>query len=125
SHVINYDIPTDTESYIHRIGRTGRAGRKGTALLFVTPREQRLLNDIERAINKPIQQIEPPSIKVMQEKRGKQLAEDIISVIKNNKNLNAYRNMLHDITKEHNQSISDVAAALVHLMQKANPLPTH
>ena len=68
SHVINFDIPYDTESYIHRIGRTGRAGRTGKALLFITPREQRLLGDIERAVRKPIKQIPPPSLKQMTEK---------------------------------------------------------
>jgi len=52
SHVINYDVPHDTESYIHRIGRTGRAGREGDAILFVSPREKRMLYAIERATKK-------------------------------------------------------------------------
>src|ERR1700710_1762725 len=62
SHVINYDIPTDTESYIHRIGRTGRAGRTGDALLFVTPRERHLLNAIERATRQPLVEMPLPSV---------------------------------------------------------------
>ena len=62
SHVLNYDIPYDTESYVHRIGRTGRAGRSGDAILFVTPRERHLLRAIERATRQPITQMQLPSI---------------------------------------------------------------
>ena len=87
SHVINYDIPHDAESYIHRIGRTGRAGRKGKALLFITYREQRLLKDIERAINSKIVQIEPPSLKEMSEKRSKLLADKVKGILEKSKRL--------------------------------------
>src|SRR6201747_1739631 len=62
SHVVNYDIPIDTESYVHRIGRTGRAGRRGAALLFVTPRERHLLNAIERATRQPLVEMPLPSV---------------------------------------------------------------
>jgi len=58
SHVINYDIPHDTESYVHRIGRTGRAGRSGDAILFVSPRERRMLHTIEKATNQKIELME-------------------------------------------------------------------
>lgn len=61
SHVINFDIPTDTEAYVHRIGRTGRAGRTGEAILFVAPREKRLLRSIERVIRRPIDQMQLPT----------------------------------------------------------------
>jgi len=125
SHVINYDIPYDSEAYIHRVGRTGRAGRQGKALLFVTPREQRLLNDIERAINKPIKQIDPPSLKEMSEKRSKQLAEKVIGVIAKSKKLTIYREMVERIIKENDYAPKDVAAALAYLMQQANPLPSY
>ena len=91
SHVINYDIPHDVEAYIHRIGRTGRAGRKGTALLFVTPREQRLLKDIERAIHSAIKHIEPPSAKQMNERRSKQLTEKVIGIISKSKKLKPFK----------------------------------
>src|SRR5690606_26747687 len=62
SHVLNYDIPYDTESYVHRIGRTGRAGRSGEAILFVAPRERGMLRAIERATRQPIEQMELPSV---------------------------------------------------------------
>src|ERR1700712_5321793 len=61
SHVVNYDIPIDTESYVHRIGRTGRAGRSGVAISFVTPRERRMLTSIERATHQPLQQMQLPT----------------------------------------------------------------
>ena len=60
SHVLNYDIPYDTESYVHRIGRTGRAGREGDAILFVTPRERNMLRQIERATRQPIEPMDLP-----------------------------------------------------------------
>ena len=59
--VINYDIPFDSEAYVHRIGRTGRAGRSGDAILFLTPRERRFLGGLERAVGKPIAEMEVPS----------------------------------------------------------------
>src|SRR6185503_17554980 len=62
SHVLNYDIPYDTEVYIHRIGRTGRAGRSGDAILFLTPRERHMLAAIERATRQTIQAMELPSV---------------------------------------------------------------
>src|SRR4051812_3503140 len=62
SHVVNYDIPTDTESYVHRIGRTGRAGRSGDAISFVTPRERHLLKAIEKATRTTLTQMHLPSV---------------------------------------------------------------
>jgi ATP-dependent RNA helicase DeaD len=59
--VINYDIPFDSEAYVHRIGRTGRAGRSGEAILFLTPRERRFLGGLERAVGKPIEPMDVPS----------------------------------------------------------------
>lgn len=69
SHVINYDIPYDTEAYVHRIGRTGRAGRTGDAILFVAPREKRMLHAIERATKQRIDLMEMPSTEVINDKR--------------------------------------------------------
>ena len=125
SHVINYDIPHDTESYIHRIGRTGRAGRKGKALLFVAPREHHLLRDIERAIHKPIKQIEAPSIKEMNEKRSKQFSEKVINIITKSKKLKPYREMVKNIMQEGDCAAEDIATALAYLVQESNPLPSH
>ena len=122
SHVINYDIPYDTESYVHRIGRTGRAGRKGKALLFVTPRENRLLKDIERAIHKSIKQVEPPSWKEMQEKLTQQLTDKVVGVIEKSKKLKPCREMVTTIMQQGDYAADDIAAALAYLMQQANPL---
>src|SRR5690606_36749278 len=69
SHVLNYDIPSDTESYVHRIGRTGRAGRNGEAIVFVRGREKRMLRDIEKATRQPIEEMPLPSAKQVNEKR--------------------------------------------------------
>ncbi|MCP4473982.1 MAG: DEAD/DEAH box helicase [Gammaproteobacteria bacterium] len=124
SHVINFDIPHDTESYIHRIGRTGRAGRKGKALLFITPREYRLLNDIKRSIDSSIKKVEPPSLKEMNEKRSKQLAEKVIGVIKKSKKLAPYREIVESIIAQDDCSAKDIAAALAYLLQQSNPLPS-
>lgn len=119
SHVVNYDIPYDVDAYIHRIGRTGRAGRIGTALLFVTPREMRLFNDIERHINKSIKRIEPPSIKEIREKRALQLTEKIVNVIKNQgKKLEPYVDLVMNLTDKHEYSAKSVAAALIYLSQE-------
>lgn len=125
SHVINYDIPADVECYIHRIGRTGRAGRQGKAILFVTSRERRLLSDIERTIQKPIQQLEPPTILEMKQNRSRQLAEKIIGIVEKSQHLDAYREMLENIIATTNCTTHDIAAALLYLQQQDTPLPTN
>src|SRR3954467_9537235 len=71
SHVINYDVPSDPESYPHRIGRTGRAGRSGEAILFITPREQGLLKAIERATRQPIEEMQLPSVEAVNDTRDR------------------------------------------------------
>ena len=126
SHVINYDIPYDSESYIHRIGRTGRAGRTGKAILFISPREFNLLRNIERALNCKIPKILPPSIEEINEKRNKKLAEKVIDVITNKNNkLNYYHNIIDRITSEGEYSHKDIAAAFAYLMQPVKkPEPT-
>ncbi len=119
THVINYDIPTDVDAYIHRIGRTGRAGRNGKAILFVAPREMRLLNDIERHINKSIKRIEPPSLKVIREKRAELLTEKMITVIREKeKQIAPYIEIVMDLTDKHSLSAKSVAAALMYLNEE-------
>ena len=81
THVINFDIPFDEEAYVHRIGRTGRAGRKGKAILFVTPRERRLLRNIEKLTKKEIPEIRLPSILAIDSKRREAFAENIRSAL--------------------------------------------
>ena len=124
THVINYDIPHDTESYTHRIGRTGRAGRSGKAILFITPRETRMLQDIERSTQKKIEQIFPPSLQEMQVKRSKQLMEKVVGVIEKSKKLEPFHEVITEIMSEHNYAAKDVAAALAYLIQQADPMPT-
>ena len=126
SHVINFDIPFDSESYLHRIGRTGRAGRAGKAILFINPREFNLLRNIERALNCKIPKILPPSIEEINEKRNKKLAEKVIDVIDNNNNkLNHFHNIVDRITSEGEYSLKDIAAAFAYLMQPVKkPEPT-
>lgn len=124
SHVINYDIPHDTESYIHRIGRTGRAGRKGKALLMITPREQRLLKDIEHAVKQSIPLIEPPSRAKMRDARSQQLATKVAELSADAKKLGAYRKMIDSVMSQTDSDAVSIAAALAYMLQESNPLPT-
>ncbi len=124
SHVINYDIPYDAESYIHRIGRTARAGRKGSSYLFVTPRELRLLKDIERTIKTPIKQVTPPSIAAMQDRRVELLHDKVMKIIVQGTDLSAYRPIIAKLMAQNNDNVEDIAAALSFLLFKDNPLPT-
>lgn len=124
THVINFDIPHDTESYIHRIGRTGRAGRTGKAFLFVAPRENRLLKDIEHAIDRSIKQIEAPTLIEMQAIRSKQLIEKVTGIIEKSKKLGPYREVIQQMLDHGDFSSHDVAAALAYLLDQANPLST-
>ena len=125
SHVINYDIPTDVESYIHRIGRTGRAGREGSALLLVTARERRLLRDIERTMKAAIEQVDPPSLAEMAAFRSESLAQAVAGIVEKSKQFGQYKAMVKGIVENSGCEVADVAAALVYLLQQANPLPTN
>lgn len=86
SHVLNYDIPSDTESYVHRIGRTGRAGRTGEAILFVTPRERRFLRNIERATNAPLEEMNLPTVDEVNESRKAKFADSITESLESTRN---------------------------------------
>lgn len=111
SHVVNYDIPHDTESYVHRIGRTGRAGRSGQALLFVTPRERRLLTQIERATRQPLTEIQLPSVDDVNEKRMAKFAQSITESL-DDKHIGLFRRLVEEYASEHSVSMEDIAAAL-------------
>lgn len=124
SHVVNFDIPYDLEPYIHRIGRTGRAGRKGKALLIVTPRERRLLSDLERGLQQKISKIDPPSLQEMTEKRSQQLATKVIGLATKSKKIIPYQKMVEEIMAMGECSAEDIAASLAYLLQQANPLPS-
>ncbi|WP_216909067.1 DEAD/DEAH box helicase [Nocardia sp. NBC_01377] len=111
SHVVNYDIPHDTESYVHRIGRTGRAGRSGEALLFVAPRERHLLKAIERATRHPLTEMQLPSVEDVNAQRVAKFGDTITENL-SNPNLALFRTLIEDYEREHNIPLVDIAAAL-------------
>jgi len=120
SHVVNYDMPHDTEGYVHRIGRTGRAGRKGDAILFVAPREIRMLHSIEKATNQKIEIMELPSTELINDQRitkFKQLITDTLAT----EELGIFYQMIEQYQKEHNVPAIEVAAALALLLQGDAP----
>ncbi|MEJ1298298.1 MAG: DEAD/DEAH box helicase [Candidatus Sedimenticola sp. (ex Thyasira tokunagai)] len=121
SHVINYDIPLDTEAYVHRIGRTGRAGRKGEAILFASPREKRLLHNIERATRQKITPLELPSTEVINDKRVAGFKQRITDTLATEE-LGFYHQMLEQYQLEHNTPALDIAAALALLLQGDTPM---
>lgn len=117
SHVINYDIPYDTEAYVHRIGRTGRAGRGGKAILFVSPRERKLLRSIEKATGQRITPMELPSREEVNSKRIAQFKSDIQSII-DTQNLNFYRKLTQETLEETQIDAESLAAALAYMSHK-------
>jgi len=121
SHVINYDIPSDTESYVHRIGRTGRAGRSGEAILFVSPREKNMLYSIEKATRKKIELMELPSTEIINDKRiakFKQRISDTIAA----EDLAFFTRLVEQYCREHDVPELDAAAALAAMVQGDTPL---
>lgn len=122
THVINYDIPTDTESYVHRIGRTGRAGRSGEAILFVSPRERHLLRAIERATRKPIELMELPSTETINNLRIAQFKQRITDTLEAEDDLALYQQLISDYEREHNVPALEIAAALARLLQGDEPM---
>jgi|TARA_R110002095_G_scaffold85339_2_gene74302 ATP-dependent RNA helicase DeaD len=121
SHVVNYDIPYDTEAYVHRIGRTGRAGRTGKAILFVAPRERRLLRAIENATRQPITSMELPTRQQVNEKRSSQF-KDTITAALGNKDLDFFHQIVQSYIEENDIDPMQMAAALAYLAQKDKPL---
>jgi ATP-dependent RNA helicase DeaD len=121
SHVINYDIPYDTEAYVHRIGRTGRAGRAGKAILFVAPRERRLLRAIENATKQPIKPMELPTRQQVNEKRSADFKADITQILANKK-LDFFHHLIQSYLDEHDADPILLAGALAYLAQKDKPL---
>ncbi|HEX2903258.1 MAG TPA: DEAD/DEAH box helicase [Jatrophihabitans sp.] len=116
SHVVNFDIPTDTESYVHRIGRTGRAGRTGEALLFVTPRERYLLSAIEKATRSSLAEMAVPSAEDVNSTRKARFADSITAAL-DSAELPVFRELIAAYADEHDVPLADVAAALAVLAQ--------
>ncbi|WP_426226291.1 DEAD/DEAH box helicase [Pseudarthrobacter sp. DSP2-3-2b1] len=121
SHVINYDIPHDTESYVHRIGRTGRAGRSGDAVLFMTPREKYLLRSIEKATRQPVEQMHLPTAETVNTLRLGKFAEKITETLES-EDVSAFRDLIASYEQEHNVPASEIAAALAVMAQGGQPL---
>jgi len=121
THVINYDIPYDTEAYVHRIGRTGRAGRKGTAILFVAPREKRMLQAIERATKQKLTQVKLPTREDVTGRRVEQFKQQISEALEN-QDLSFFKELIEQFKQEKEASSEDVSAALAYLLQQERPL---
>ena len=121
SHVINYDVPHDTESYVHRIGRTGRAGRTGKAILFLSPREKRMLHSIERATKNRIEPMDLPSVKDINRNRVARFKERIQETI-NNENIDFFSQIVAELQQEHEISSEQIAAATAFMAQGDSPL---
>ncbi|MBZ2167185.1 MULTISPECIES: DEAD/DEAH box helicase [Marinobacter] len=120
THVINYDVPYDTEAYIHRVGRTGRAGRTGKAILLVTPRERSWLRTLERATNSPMQSYELPSPKELLEMREQQFETQLMGFAEDAKLAKAIA-LMDDIAERNNMDMAMVAGALACWMETAQP----
>ncbi|WP_418060917.1 DEAD/DEAH box helicase [Pimelobacter simplex] len=121
SHVVNYDIPTDTEAYVHRIGRTGRAGRSGDAISFVTPRERYLLKHIEKATRSTLDQMQLPSVEAVNVTRLARFDDQITAALESPQ-IEFFRDVVGHYIREHDVPEVDVAAALAIAMQGDTPL---
>ena len=121
THVVNYDIPYDTESYIHRIGRTGRAGRTGDAILFVSPRERRLLGNIERATKKKVEEMQLPSTEYINNARISRFKQRITDIL-TTEELSFFTQLIEQYQTEHDVPAVEIAAALAKIAQGSTPL---
>ena len=121
THVVNYDIPYDTESYIHRIGRTGRAGRTGDAILFIAPRERKLLDNIEKATKQKVEEMGLPSTEVINNKRISRFKQNISDTLAAEE-LGFFTQLIEQYQQEHNVTAVEIAAALAKLVQGETPL---
>lgn len=122
SHVINYDIPYDTESYVHRIGRTGRAGRKGEAILFVAPRERRMLGAIERATKQRIEHMDLPTVESINNKRVAGFKQRVIEALAVKEDQAMFEQLVAEVEAEQDVPALEIAAALARMAQEGQPL---
>ncbi|WP_453984229.1 DEAD/DEAH box helicase [Brevibacterium casei] len=121
SLVVNYDIPHDTESYVHRIGRTGRAGRSGEAILFITPREQRLLGSIERATKQKVEPLTLPSVEELTNTRVEKFTKRIDDALATTE-LSELATVIEQYELSRNVPATDIAAALASMVLESNSL---
>lgn len=122
SHVVNFDIPTDTESYVHRIGRTGRAGRTGDAISFITPRERYLLTQIEKATRQQPTQMQLPTTEDVNTTRLNRFDDAITTALADTARIDAFRDIVAHYVRHHDVPEGDVAAALAVVAQGETPL---
>ncbi|AJQ92484.1 DEAD/DEAH box helicase [Gynuella sunshinyii] len=125
SHVINYDIPYDSEAYVHRIGRTGRAGRSGKAILLITPREQRLLRTIEQHTRAPIPVMKLPTAEQLSEQRIKEFKDTVLAVVQDidgTPDKDILVDLIMGLHQEHQIEPINIAAALGYIAQQGTPL---
>jgi ATP-dependent RNA helicase DeaD len=119
--VVNYDMPGDTESYVHRIGRTGRAGRTGKSIVFVTPRQLKMKREIERYTNQPIEPFKLPTQADIVERRVSSLKEKIMTAL-TDQELDLYLSLVEDFAEENGCDIAEIAAAAIFLAVGDKPL---
>lgn len=122
SHVVNFDLPIDTESYVHRIGRTGRAGRSGDAISFVTPRERRMLASIEKATRQPLTEMALPSADDVNATRLTRFDDAITAALAETERIDRFRDIINHYVTHHDVPEADVAAALAVVAQGETPL---
>ncbi|WP_062213822.1 DEAD/DEAH box helicase [Demequina oxidasica] len=122
SHVVNFDLPIDTQSYVHRVGRTGRAGRTGDAISFVTPRERRMLSSIERATRQPLTQMHLPTAEDVNATRLTRFDDSISAALQQQERISKFRDIIDHYVEHHNVPEADVAAALAVMAQGDTPL---
>ncbi|MEM6998734.1 MAG: DEAD/DEAH box helicase [Pseudomonadota bacterium] len=120
SHVINYDIPSDPEAYTHRIGRTGRAGRQGEAISFVTNREQRLLNIIEKVTSKKIERMHMPTAETINQDRIQRFKQKITDTLEK-EDVELFNSIIEEYQAETGRSAIEVATALAKISQGSEP----
>ncbi len=122
THVINYDMAHDCETYVHRIGRTGRAGRSGITILFATPKESRMLTTIERHTRQRIEKIAIPNDHMIQKAKELRFMANITERLQH-ENIQSYKNIIETYLKENEATVSgaDVAAALALLLNNDKP----
>ncbi|MBS4202297.1 DEAD/DEAH box helicase [Bacillus sp. FJAT-49732] len=124
THVYNYDIPQDPESYVHRIGRTGRAGKEGMAITFVSPREMGYLRIVEQTTKKRMQPMRPPTWDEALEGQQRITMEKLEESIKEG-NLDEYKSVAKELLIEHDDAITVIAAALKVLTKAPDKTPVH
>ena len=123
SHVVNYDLPNDTDTYVHRIGRTGRAGREGVSIALVPLKEMRFLRTLERVNSTKLTEIFMPSAKDLAESRVNNFKTRISSAIEKNKSLEQYKEIITTMRDELELDSDDLLAVLTLLAQDKSFFP--